>query len=170
MYAMVATRPDLAYVVGVTSRYMSNFGGRHWESVKNIFWYQRDTEYLQLTFGLNKPTEVETFTNSDYASNPNNWKSTSGYVFTYGGSTISWRSRLQDCTTLSTTEAEYVVACEATKEVICLHRLLANFSTNNQIDHPAPILHCDSQSGIHLIRNSMYHAKTKHIEVRYTIF
>ena len=83
MNAMVATQPDLAYVVGVTSRYMSNFGGRHWEAVKNIFWYQRDTEYLQLTFGSNKPTKVEAFTNSDYASNPNNWKSTSGYVFTY---------------------------------------------------------------------------------------
>ena len=51
-------------------------------------------------------------TDSDYADNPDNWKSTSGYVFTYGGGTISWRLKLQGCTALSTTKAEYIAASE----------------------------------------------------------
>ena len=82
---------------------------------------------MHLTFGSNNPTEVEGFTDSSYAKYPKNQKSTSSYVFTYGGGAISWRSKLQECTTLSTTEAEYIAASEAAKETILLYQLLANF-------------------------------------------
>ena len=118
MYAMVATRPDLAYVVGVVSRYMSNPGRKHWEAVKHILRYLRGTKDARLTFGSNNSTEVEGYTDSDYAGNTDNRKSTSGYVFTYGGGAISWRSKLQECTALSTTEAEYIATSDATKEVV----------------------------------------------------
>ena len=52
-------------------------------------------------------------------------------------------------------------------EGIWLHRLSVDFSANSQIDHPMPILTCDFESAIHLIWNPVYHAKKKHIEVRY---
>ena len=116
MYAMVATRPDLAYVVGVVSRYMSNPGKKHWEAVKHILRYLKGTTDAQLTFGLTTSAEVEGYTDSDYAGNTDNRKSTSGYIFTYGGGAISWRSKLQECTALSTTEAEYIAAKEANFE------------------------------------------------------
>ena len=98
MYAMVATRPDLAYVVGVVSRYMSNPGRKHWEAVKHILRYLRGTKDARLTFGSNNSTKVEGYTDSDYAGNTDNRKSTSGYVFTYGGGAILWRlkSRVHD--------------------------------------------------------------------------
>ena len=118
MYAMVATRPDLAYVVGVVSRYMSNPGKKHWEAVKHILRYLKGTTDAQLTFGLTTSAEVEGYTDSDYAGNADNRKSTSGYIFTYGGGAISWRSKLQECTTLSTIEAEYIAALAVAKEVI----------------------------------------------------
>ena len=106
---------------------------------------------MQTRFGSGHPTEVEGYTDSDYAGNTDNRKSTSGYVFTYGGGAISWRSKLQECTVLSTTEAEYIVASDATKEVVWLHRLSADFSVKRQLDHPALTIYCDSQSVIHLI-------------------
>ena len=65
MYAMVATRPDLAYVVGVVSRYMSNPGRKHWEAVKHILRYLRGTTDARLTFGSKNSTEVEGYTDSD---------------------------------------------------------------------------------------------------------
>ena len=167
MYAMVATRPDLAYAVGVVSRYMSNPGKKHWEAVKHILRYLKGTLDAQLTFGSTTSTDVEGYTDSDYAGNADNRKSTSGYIFTYGGGAISWRSKLQECTTLSTTEAEYIAASEAAKEAIWLHRLSADFGTKNRTDRPTPTIYCDSQSAIHLINNLVYHAKKKHIEVRY---
>ena len=125
MYAMVATRPDLAYVVGVDSRYMSNPGRKHWEVVKHILRYLRGTKDARLTFGSNNSTEVEGYTNSDNAGNTDNQKSTSGY---YGSGAISWRSKLQQWMVLSTTKVEYIATSHATKEAVWLHRLSANFS------------------------------------------
>ena len=79
MYAMLATRPDLAYVVGIVNRYMSNPGRKHWEVVKHILWYLRGTKDARLTYGSNNSTKVEGYIDSDYAGNTDNQKSTSGY-------------------------------------------------------------------------------------------
>ena len=75
--------------------------------------------------------------------------------------------KLQECTTLSTLEANYIATLEATKEAIWLYPLSTNFSATRWIDHPTSILYCNSLSSIHLIWNPVYHAKKKHIEVRY---
>ncbi|MCO5588028.1 hypothetical protein L7F22_041982 [Adiantum nelumboides] len=90
-------------------------------------------------------------------------KSTSGYVFTLAGGAVSWCSRLQKIVALSTTEAEYISATEASKEAIWLARLCSEFGLPDK----APMLGCDSQSAICLAKNAMFHARTKHIDVRY---
>ena len=86
--------------------------------VKHILRYIKGIVAAQLTFRLTTSNEVEGYTDSDYAGNTDNRKSTSGYIFTYGGGAISWRSKLQECTALSTKEVEYIETLEATKEVI----------------------------------------------------
>ena len=50
MYAMVASRPDLTYVVGVISHYMSNLGKKHWEVYEHILWYLGGTTDMKLTY------------------------------------------------------------------------------------------------------------------------
>ena len=70
---------------------------------------------------------------------------------------------LQDCTLVSTTEAEYVAASEACKEAIWLARLVGDLGIKVQL----PLLHCDSQSAIALAKNPVFHARTKHIDVRH---
>ncbi|MCO5592943.1 hypothetical protein L7F22_046947 [Adiantum nelumboides] len=99
----------------------------------------------------------------DYAGDLDNIRSTSGYVFTMVGGAVSWRSRLQTCVTQTTTEAEYVAASEACKEAIWLARLVTDLG----IKEETPMLHCDSQSAIQLVRNSVYHSKTNHVDVKY---
>ena len=91
---------------------MSNPGRKHWEAVKHILRYLKGTMDAQLTFGLTTSTKVEGYTYSDYAGNTDNRKSTLGYLFTYGGGTISWRSKLHERTTLSTKEPEYIATSE----------------------------------------------------------
>ena len=94
----------------------------HWKVVKHIVKYLRGIKDVRLTFGLANPTEVEGYIDYDYAGNTNiNQKSTSSYLFTYGGSAISWRLKLQECTTLSTIKAENRATLEAPKEAIWLH-------------------------------------------------
>jgi len=94
MYAMVCNRPDLAHSVGVVSRFLANPGQSHWVAVKTVFRYFKGTETHGLIFGLDNDCEIVGFCNSDYAGDRVGWRSTSGYVFTLGGTAISWRSRL----------------------------------------------------------------------------
>ncbi|GJU82987.1 retrovirus-related pol polyprotein from transposon TNT 1-94 [Tanacetum coccineum] len=162
MYAMVCTKPDLAHAVGVVSRFLSNPGKKHWEAVKWIFRYLRGTSKLGITFGNGKPMLVG-FTDSDMAGNKDNMKSTSGYLMTFAGGAVSWQSRLQKCVALSTTEAEYMAATEACKELLWLKRFLQELGFKQQ----RYAVLCDNQSAIHLAKNSMFHKRTKHIDIRY---
>ena len=107
--------------------------------------------------------ELKGFCDSDMAGDVDTRKSTSGYVFTLAGGAVSWCSRLQRIVALSTTEAEYISATEASKEAIWLARLCSEFGLPDK----APVLGCDSQSAICLAKNAMFHARTKHIDVRY---
>lgn len=162
MYAMVCTRPDLAHAVGVVSRFLSNPGKEHWAAVKWIFRYLRGTSKLCLCFGDDKPVLVG-YTDADMAGDIDSRKSTSGYLITFAGGAVSWQSKLQKCVALSTTEAEYIAITEACKEMLWMKRFLIELGINqNQY-----IVYCDSQSAIHLSKNSSFHYKSKHIDIRY---
>ncbi|KAG9446519.1 hypothetical protein H6P81_012647 [Aristolochia fimbriata] len=161
MYAMVSTRPDIAHAVGVVSRFMKNPGKEHWEAVKWIFRYLKGTSDYCLCFGGNN-IDVKGFVDSDHAGDRDNGRSTSGYVFTVGGIAVSWVSKLQKVVALSSTEAEYVAATKASKEYIWLKSLMNELGFDN-----ACRLYSDSQSAIHLAKNSAFHSRTKHIHLRY---
>ncbi|XP_042951770.1 secreted RxLR effector protein 161-like [Carya illinoinensis] len=123
MYAMVCTRPDLTYAVSVVSRFMSNPGKAHWHAIKWLLRYILGTTMLGLKYGNNvkEGCELEGFVDTDYAGSVDTRKSSTGYVFTAFGGTISWKSNLQSVVALSTTEAEYVAMTEAIKEAIWLN-------------------------------------------------
>ena len=116
MYSMGCTRLDIAHIVGVVSRFLENPGKEHWEAMKWIFGYLRGTSKLCLCFGKGKPI-LEGYTDADKASDLDGRKSTSGYLFTFVGGAITWHSKLQKCVVFSTTEAEYIAATEAGKEI-----------------------------------------------------
>ncbi|MCO5586749.1 hypothetical protein L7F22_040691 [Adiantum nelumboides] len=159
---MVATRPDIAHAVGVVSRFMANLGRLHWDAVKSIMRYLKETKNKCLCYGKG-PLELKGFCDCDMADDVDTRKSTSCYVFTLAGGVVSWCSRLQKIAALSTTEAEYISATETSKEAIWLARLCSEFGLPNK----APMLGCDSRSAICLAKNAMFHARTKHIDVRY---
>ena len=81
--------------------------------------YLNGTKELCICFGKNEAC-VLGYTDADYAGDMDKRRSTSGYVFIFTGGAVSWRSRLQNCTSMSTTEAEYIAASEACKEAIWL--------------------------------------------------
>ena len=90
-------------------------------------------------------------------------RSMTGYVYIVGRTTVSWISQLQKIVALSTTEAEYVAITEASKEMIWLQNLLRELGREQSCN----VLFYDSQSAIHLAKNPMFHARTKHIQLRY---
>ena len=90
-------------------------------------------------------------------------RSTTGYVFTVGGTAVSWISKLQQVVSLSTMEAEYVAATEASKEMVWLQRFMEELGKIQENSR----LYSDSQSAIHFAKNLVFHSRTKHIELKY---
>ena len=139
MYAMICTRLDIAYAMGVASRYMSNPRKKHWEAVKGIMRYLNGTQKVCICFG-SKGSNVEGYTDADYVGDMDKRRSTLGYVFMFTGGAVSWQSRLQNCTSMSTTEAEYIAASEACKESIWQNYLVRDLGITVEM----PTLRCDS--------------------------
>ncbi|GKB23089.1 hypothetical protein Tco_0862490 [Tanacetum coccineum] len=137
MYAIVYTMIDIAHAVGVVRRFMSNPGREHWEAVKN-------------------EVVLEGFSDSDYRGCLDSGKSTTGYVFTVGGTAVSWMSRIQKCVAMSTTEAEYMTIAEAGKELVRLKNFLEELGSAQT----ECVLFCDNQSAIHLAKNLILGAKS----------
>ncbi|KAM2954086.1 hypothetical protein FF1_032410 [Malus domestica] len=116
MYAMICTRPDIAYTMSITSRYQSNPGSEHWAAVKTVLKYLRRTKDMFLIYGGTTKLRVEAYTDADFQSDVDDRSSNSRYVFTLNGGAVSWKSKKQDVIADSTTEAEYVAGAEAGKE------------------------------------------------------
>ncbi|KAE8732732.1 hypothetical protein F3Y22_tig00001750pilonHSYRG00022 [Hibiscus syriacus] len=164
MYAMVCTRPDLAHAVSQVCKYMSKPGKQHWDAVKWIFRYLKGTVGHGIVFGSQRDNPlVVGYVDSDYAGDLDNRRSTTGYVFTLGGGPICWKSTVQSVVALSTTEAEYMAAAEAAKEALWLTGLVKELG----VQQGGVQLLCDNQSAIHLAKNQVYRARTKHIDVRF---
>ncbi|GAA0147202.1 transmembrane signal receptor [Lithospermum erythrorhizon] len=161
MYVMVCTRPDISHAMRVVSRYLSNPERHHWEVVKWVMRYLRGSSNLRLTLGCKKLMLVG-YTDSDLAGSLDDRKSTSGYMVTFAGGAVAWQSKFQKCVALSTTKAEFIASVEATKELLWLRKYNGTWSQTRKI-----CLVCDNQSAIHLSKNSPFHSRSKHIDVRY---
>ena len=165
MYAMVCTRLDISHAVGTVRRYMHNPRKERWQAVKWILRYIQKTLDVGLIFDNDDMVgqHVVGYCDSNYAGDLDKRRSTTGYVFTLAKAPVSWKSTLQSTVALSTTEAEYMAITEAIKEAIWLQGLLDDLGVGQK----QVTVFCDSQSAIHLAKNQVYHARTKHIDVRY---
>ena len=112
MYAMLYTRLDIYYSVGMVSRYQSNPGPKHWQAIKHILKYLRRMRDYMLVYRCEDLIPIG-YTNSNFQSDLDFRKSTSGYMFTLGDGAINWRSVKQSCIADSTMEVEYIDTCEA---------------------------------------------------------
>ena len=117
MYAMLCTRPNICYLVDMVSRYQSNPRPKHWQAVKHILKYLQRMRNYMLVYQCEDLIHIG-YTNSDFQSDLNFRKSTSGCVFTLGGGAICRRSVKQSCIANSTIEAEYFATYEATKDAV----------------------------------------------------
>jgi ribonuclease HI len=106
---------------------------------------------------------LEGYTDADGASQEHR-HAISGYAFLIDGGAVSWSSKKQELVTLSTAEAEYVAATYAAKEALWLRRFIGEVF--QPFTNPVT-LYSDSQSAIALTKDGSYHARTKHIDIRY---
>lgn len=113
MFLAIGTRPDISYAVGVVSRYLERPSSAHVNAVKRIFKYMRGTIKMGITYGSDCVLDLIGYSDADYAGDSETRRSTSGYVFHMSSGVISWASIRQQSVSTSSTECEYVAACQA---------------------------------------------------------
>ena len=157
-------RPDLARIASQLCRFVSKPYQTHWKAAVQVLKYLQRTKDNVLMFEASSSNPLlYGYSDSDWAGDATR-KSTSGYCFKYGNSLISWRSKLQQSTALSSTEAEYMAVCFAVREAIWLRKLLLELGYANH--SPTPIYE-DNVGCISLSENWRADQRTKHIEVQY---
>lgn len=145
MYDMVCIRPDIAHIVGMVIRYLSNPRKYHWEVVKWVMRYLFDLSNLNLTLGFKKPVLIG-YTNSDLAGTLDDRKYTLGYMVTFARGAVAWKSKLKKCVAFSTIEAKFITFVEVSKELLWLRK----FAMELGVKQEKYILVYDNQSIIHL--------------------
>ncbi|RVW40069.1 Retrovirus-related Pol polyprotein from transposon RE1 [Vitis vinifera] len=132
---LTVTRPDISYV---------------------------GTIFHGLFYSAQSPLVLRAFSDADWAGDPTDRRSTTGYCFLLGSSLISWRSKKQTFVARSSTEAEYRALADTTSELLWLRWLLKDLGVSTSSATP---LYCDNQSAIHIAHNDVFHERTKHIEI-----
>jgi hypothetical protein len=160
---LVNTRPDIAYSVGVASRFMEAPTKEHWTVVKrNVRYISGTINYgCKYVKGGNLELELLGFTDSDLAGDLVQRKSTTGIVFFLGPNLVTWTSQKQRVVSLSSCEAKYIAAAVGACQGVWLSRLVAEL-TGRKVQKFKLLI--DNKSAIELSKNPVYHARSKHID------
>ena len=165
LYLSTKTRPDIAFTVRSAAWFCASPTKEHWTVVKRILRYLNGTRQFGLLYKANTSSdEIEGFSDSDWAGDVGDRRSTSGYVFLLGGAAVSWKSTKQTTVALSTAEAEYIALSSASQEAIWLQQLISDLSKKAFYKM---IIYEDNQSTICLAKNQAIHGRTKHIDIKY---
>jgi histone deacetylase 1/2 len=157
------TRPDIAYVVNQLCQYMHQPRSSHWQAMKRVLRYLKGTVNDGLYY---TPSflDIHTYCDSEWAGNPDDRRSTSGYGVFLGRNLVSWSSKKQFVMSRSSTEAEYRSMALATAELYWIRMFFKELGIGISC---TPTLWCDNISAIALASNPVFHARTKHVEIDY---
>ena len=164
MYLSVSTRPDIAYAVSNIARFTTNPQKEHWTALKRVLRYLKGTTKHGILYQKEESDQFIGYSDADWAGDLSDRKSTSGYIFILSGGPISWSSRKQKCTALSTAEAEYISLSGAAQECVWLRRLSTELGC---LPTGPTLIYEDNQASIAMAKNPQFHGRAKHIDIRY---
>ncbi|KAL0642049.1 hypothetical protein Bca4012_102844 [Brassica carinata] len=159
---LTITRPDICFAVNQVSQHMQVPKEHHWRMVERILMYLNGSPDQGVWMGCNGSTEVVGYCDADWAGDRADRRSTTGYCTFIGGNLVTWKSKKQKVVSCSSAEAEYRAMLKLTNELVWIKGILKHL----EIDQATPMtMHCDNQAAIHIASNSVFHERTKHIEV-----
>ena len=152
---------------------MSNPSLEHFKALNRVWAYLNSTfQYsLNISFPKNQSKfDLIGYTDSDWGGDLSTRRSTTGYINTIQiddeSIPISWNSKLQKTVALSSCEAEYIAYKESIKESISLNTLLNELPTDiRELFKEIKTLYTDSESAIKLVKNPIFHSRTKYIDI-----
>ena len=166
-YATDCTRPDIAYAVGVLSKFTSKPGKAHWYALDRIMRYLFGTKSYGL-FYKKHPAVLEGYCDADWNTLSGDSFSTTGYVFTLSGGAVCWKSKKQTIIANSTMEAELIALASASEEANWLRDLLFDLPFFEK-SVPPILIHCDSTAAIDRVKNRYYNGKSRSIRRKHNI-
>ena len=163
MFIANTGRPDVAYSVSLLSRFMQAPRQVHLRAAHRVFQYLYTTRTHRLVYRSGSPLQVVIYSDASHGSAADIPYATRGYIVQMAGGTVTWSSKKIKMVTLSSTEAEYVAACEAVKEAAWLTYLF----TWMGLSPLRTRLLVDNQPAIHIAQNPVCHSRIKHIRLDY---
>ncbi|GJT73551.1 putative ribonuclease H-like domain-containing protein [Tanacetum coccineum] len=160
---LTASRPDIMFAVCLCARFQVTPKVSHLHAVKRIFRYLKHQPKLGLWYPKDSPFHLEAFSDSDYAGDNHDRRSTSGGCQYLGRRLVSWQCKKQTIVAISSTEAEYVAAASCCAQVLWMQNQLLDYGFNFMNTE----IHIDNESTICIVRNPVFHSKTKHIQIRH---
>ena len=160
---LCASRPDIMLSVCMCARFQATPKESHHKAVKHILRYLAHTPTLGLWYPKGSAFDLIGYSDSDYAGDRVDRKSTSGTCHFLGRSLVCWSSKKQNCVSLSTAEAEYIAAGSCCAQLLWMKQTLKDYGVNVK---NVPLF-CDNESAIKIAHNPVQHSKTKHIQIRH---
>ncbi|GJX07227.1 hypothetical protein Tco_0195159, partial [Tanacetum coccineum] len=160
---LTASRPDIMFAVCLCARFQVTPKVSHMNAVKRIFRYLKHQPKLGLWYPKDSPFHLEAFSDSDYAGDNHDRRSTSGGCQYLGRRLVSWQCKKQTIVAISSTEAEYVAAASCCGQVLWMQNQLFDYGFNFMNTE----IHIDNESTICIVKNPVFHSKTKHIQIRH---
>jgi len=162
---LLHTRPDLAYSVGIASRFMEKPTMMHMNAIKQILRYLKGTVELGLVYTQGGSEELLMgYSDSDVGGDLVGRRSTAGMAFYLGESLITWCSQKQKTVALSSCEAEFMAATYAAMQALWLRSLMAEITAK---EPKVVTLYVDNNSAIALMKNLVFYGRSKHIDSKY---
>ncbi|GJX20514.1 retrovirus-related pol polyprotein from transposon TNT 1-94 [Tanacetum coccineum] len=160
---LTASRPDLVFVVCMCARYQALPTKKHLEALKRVFRYLRGTINWGLWYPKDTAMALTAYADADHAGCQDTRRSTSGSAQFLGDKLVSWSSKKQKSTAISTTEAEYIAMSGCCAQILWMRSQLTDYGfVFNKIP-----LYCDNRSAIALCCNNVQHSRSKHIDIRH---
>ena len=163
LYIMLGTRPDIAYAVTKLSQYSANPSQDHLNRALYICHYLVGTSNYAMVYDGANGKGFQAYADSDWGSNTENRRSTTGYMISLASAVFTWNSRAQKTVALSSTEAEYMSLSDTSRQVVWVRSLLEEIGFTIK---PIP-LNGDNQGAIFMASNPVQEHRIKHIDIRY---
>ncbi|GJW38447.1 hypothetical protein Tco_0064292 [Tanacetum coccineum] len=160
---LTASRRDIMFTVCACARFQVTPKVSHLYVVKRIFRYLKGQPKLGLWYPKDSQFDLEAYTDNDYAGAGLDKKSTTGGCQFLGSRLISWQCKKQTIVANSTTEAEYVVAASCHGQVLLIQNQMMDYGYNFMNTK----IYINNESTICIVKNLVFHLKTKHIEIRH---
>ncbi|KAG7578869.1 Reverse transcriptase RNA-dependent DNA polymerase [Arabidopsis thaliana x Arabidopsis arenosa] len=153
------------YTVCLLSMYMADPHDQHLQAAKRVLQYLKDTLNFGVFYKRGAVGELTVYTDSEYAGDIDDRRSTSGYAFLLSGGVVAWASfKKQPVVTLFTTEAEFVAAFHCACQCVWMRRILEEFGLRQS---RSTTIMCDNSSAIKLSKNPVLHGRSKYFDVRF---